>query len=513
MWLDRNVRWAVLLLAGLGCLTIVLHLRLRERLKAADNAEYRQLRYVVEFEAEEPGVQASIAVPGDGDGYQVFRRDVRAARVTTETLVASDGTTELMVRPREPGEYTIEMTFDLRIPSEHVPTAAAPNSATDTARYLGAEHDIPVGAVFLRDALADIARRYPTEYANDPAEAIFRFCRDELTWARDRADDPDDVLEDGRGNALGLARTMVALSRQAGVPARLVCGFLLNDEGQIRPHVWCETYTGDRWRPDDPALGGEQRWSDHLPVAWNRAWPTHVAGEGETHSRFFLRRQPPPPEYASGKSGWAILDLTRLPLPVQETLGVLLLIPFGAVVTCLFRNVVGLETSGRFAPVLLALSFVFSDWRMGLVVLGAVLLLGLTARSLVEGLQLLVMPRLSLILTLVVWIVVFGVSVFDYFEFTPTTEAVLLPMVILTMIVERFFLTSQEEDVRTAVRHLGGTLIVAAVCYGLLRWESVGRLLVAFPEIHILTMACLLILGRYTGYRLAELWRFRQLAR
>jgi len=34
-----------------------------------------------------------------------------------------------------------------------------------------------------------------------------------------------------------------------------------------------------------------------------------------------------------------------------------------------------------------------------------------------------------------------------------------------------------------------------------------------FPELLLVVLAATLLLGRYTGYRLFELWRFRELAR
>ena len=72
--------------------------------------------------------------------------------------------------------------------------------------------------------------------------------------------------------------------------------------------------------------------------------------------------------------------------------------------TCVFRNIIGLKTSGTFTPTLLALSLVFADWRTGFVILVAVVLvLGVATRY---GLKLLILPRLSLMLTLVVFCIV-----------------------------------------------------------------------------------------------------------
>ena len=108
--------------------------------------------------------------------------------------------------------------------------------------------------------------------------------------------------------------------------------------------------------------------------------------------------------------------------------------------------------------------------------------------------------------------IVFAVSLLEYFHLTPSAQAVLLPMVILTMTIERFYIASEEDGTLSALQLLGGTLAVGLCCYLILRWASVGELLLRFPELHLFTIGTLIIIGRYTGYRLTELKRFRDVA-
>jgi len=136
--------------------------------------------------------------------------------------------------------------------------------------------------------------------------------------------------------------------------------------------------------------------------------------------------------------------------------------------------------------------------------------LGMAARWLLDQLKLLLVPRLSVILTLVALTIVLTVSTLFFFAWTPT-DAVLLPMVILTMTVERFYLTSEEDSPRIALQLLVNTVLVAVCCYMVLRWQTVGRVLLVYPELHLITVAVLILLGRYSGYRLSELFRFRDL--
>jgi peptidoglycan biosynthesis protein MviN/MurJ (putative lipid II flippase) len=84
-------------------------------------------------------------------------------------------------------------------------------------------------------------------------------------------------------------------------------------------------------------------------------------------------------------------------------------------------------------------------------------------------------------------------------------------MVILTNLVERFYVTSEEDSFVYAVRLMVTTLLMALVIYLLLNWRILGNMLFDNPELHFFTVAILVVMGRYTGYRLTELVRFRDL--
>jgi hypothetical protein len=209
----------------------------------------------------------------------------------------------------------------------------------------------------------------------------------------------------------------------------------------------------------------------------------------------------------------ALFDLTRLPIGMQHTLAVVLLLPLGALITAVFRNMVGVQTFGTFTPALLALSFVYADWRTGLVVLTIILVVGLLGRSLLERLKLLMVPRLSLVLTSVVLCTVLAVSLLDFLGLTPSARAVVFPLVILTMLIERFHIRAEEDGLGNSLHLLAGTLLVAFCCFLLLLWRWLGRLALTYPEGLLFVAAGLVLVGRYSGYRLSELVRFRDLAR
>jgi hypothetical protein len=70
-----------------------------------------------------------------------------------------------------------------------------------------------------------------------------------------------------------------------------------------------------------------------------------------------------------------------------------------------------------------------------------------------------------------------------------------------------------ERGAGTAIREGIGTLIVAAVAYLIMSWKPLEHLVFVYPETLLVLFALSLLLGRYSGYRLNELFRFRALAR
>ena len=156
-----------------------------------------------------------------------------------------------------------------------------------------------------------------------------------------------------------------------------------------------------------------------------------------------------------------ILDLRRLPAKLHEPIKVVLILPIGALFTALVRTIIGIRTFGTFSPTLLALAFVYNDWKSGLCIFFVVIATGFVSRTLLDRLKLLLVPRLGIILTMVVMLMVLSISVMNYFNWVPNGQTVLLPMVILTNLVERFYVTSEEDSIFQAMR-----LLVTTVLYG-----------------------------------------------
>jgi len=54
-----------------------------------------------------------------------------------------------------------------------------------------------------------------------------------------------------------------------------------------------------------------------------------------------------------------------------------------------------------------------------------------------------------------------------------------------------------------------GSLLMAALAFVIMSDSVMRHMVFVFPELLLIVLAANLLLGRYTGYRLMELWRFR----
>jgi hypothetical protein len=205
-------------------------------------------------------------------------------------------------------------------------------------------------------------------------------------------------------------------------------------------------------------------------------------------------------------------SLFSLPIQTQAVYSVLLMIPIGALIMVIMRNIIGIDAFGTFMPVLIALSFRETQLLWGVILFTLLVALGLSIRFLLERLRLLLVPRLGAVLIVVVILMLIISVVSHKLGLETGLSVALFPMVIIVMTIERMSVVWEERGAGDAIKAGLGSLLVAAVAYLAMGMDWLEHLIFTFPELLLLVLAVVLLLGRYTGYRLTELRRFRPLA-
>jgi hypothetical protein len=319
---------------------------------------------------------------------------------------------------------------------------------------------------------------------------------------------------------LRLVTTAVELLQMAGVGARIVNGLILVPERRDAQFLrWLEYFADGRWKPYYPAEPTPEALRFYFP--WWRGPPAfiHLSGGIRLEHHISTSRSY---ELALRTALTQLRELDRkliefslfgLPLQAQSLFRTLLVIPVGILLLVILRNVVGVKTFGTFMPVLIAVAFRETGLAWGMAFFAAVVGLGLAVRFYLERLKLLIVPRLASVVIVVILLIAMLTVLSHRFGFERGLSIGLFPIVILTMTIERMTVVWEERGMAEALTQAAGSIFVGALCFVVMNAHIVEHLFFVFPELLLVVLAAALLFGRYTGYRLTELRRFRVLAK
>jgi len=393
--------------------------------------------------------------------------------------------------------------------------AAPPEAIVE--RYLGSSAPYP----WLASDVTELVETLALPPASDPAGrllTLFAFVSEEVARAGEGTGDALLTLEAREGSLVGRTRLLVTLLRAAGLPARMALGLELHPDRPPSRVLWAEAWLQGGWKPAflDRGVVGVLP-ADVLILGYDRLEPVEGVGvEAMRHRYMALRERLSTDEITAlmtpDRSVLTAFSLYRLPFSTQRALRMLLLLPLGALVTAIYRNLVGVPTFGTFMPALVALALRESSPALGVAMVATLIGVGVVGRFGLGRLHLLLVPRLSVLLCLVVLAVTGLALVGRALDGGDLGWGVLLPIVILTMLIERVTVTLAEEGPRNTAVKAAWSAVVAASCYPIFASGYLSQLVFGYPELVVVVMGVLVWIGGYLGYRLSELLRFRSLA-
>jgi len=302
---------------------------------------------------------------------------------------------------------------------------------------------------------------------------------------------------------------MASLLNAAGVPARTVQVLELED-GRRRQGLrdLVQVWDDEAWQLFDPMTGMVD---DDQLLLWQTASPAVLEVLGGSRSRvsFSIISQTRPATTLVDRNAPGFdISLYNLPIAEQSMFKLIMLLPVGALMVVVMRILVGLKTSGTFMPVLIALAFLQTELLTGVTSFVLVVAVGLMIRSYLSSLNLLLVSRIATLVVVVIGIITLFSLLSYQFGMMGGLTITFFPMIILAWTIERMSIVWEEQGPREVVVQGGGSLLVAVFAFLVMDQQLVRHLAFNFPELNLCVLAMILLLGRYTGYRLLELHRF-----
>ncbi len=328
-------------------------------------------------------------------------------------------------------------------------------------------------------------------------------------------DDNVKLLLAGDPSTPHKAKIVELLLSIAHVPVEKVHTIRLVADQPQTPELWLRSFNGNDWLYFNPETGEQGLPADRL-LWWTgdenlitvdggkKAMVTFSLNNSEMNAIRLAKLTD-----ENTDANFLEYSLYGLPLQTQQTFMIMVMIPIGVLVILILRNLIGLQTLGTFTPVLIALAFRETQLGFGIVLFTIITALGLSLRSYLEHLKLQMLPRLSVVLTFVV-VLIAAISLFSHkLGLERGLSVALFPMVILTMTIERLSITWEERGASHALKVAIGTLFAASLAHLIMSVPELVYFVFTFPAILLILVGFMLAMGRYRGYRLTELVRFK----
>lgn len=195
----------------------------------------------------------------------------------------------------------------------------------------------------------------------------------------------------------------------------------------------------------------------------------------------------------------------------QDTVELLLVLPIIATFIALLRQVIGVKAFGIYTPLLVIFAFLAIGIKYGVAVFVSVILVGMLMRIILRKLRLLYLPRVAITLTVVAFAMLAVLVVGGSLQRTGLAAVSIFPLLIMIIIVEKFIAAQIERGNRTAILLAVETLVIAVAGYYLASWKELINIIVSYPWVVLLIIPFNIFLGKWTGLRLNEYWRFREI--
>lgn len=197
-------------------------------------------------------------------------------------------------------------------------------------------------------------------------------------------------------------------------------------------------------------------------------------------------------------------------LPIS-TISLILVLPVLVTMIAFFRQVIGIKAFGIYTPVLVTFAFLSSEKLIyGIAIFVTAILVGFFGRLLLKRFRLLYLPRVAILITFVS-AAIFGLLILaGFWRKNGLPNVSILAIVIMIALVEKFISTQIEKGPRAAIVLTFETLLISVIGYYLITWPLLINFILKYPLAVLLVIPINFLFGRWTGLRLTEYFRFKE---
>jgi len=353
----------------------------------------------------------------------------------------------------------------------------------------------------------------------DVLSAIYQYTYQEIKGAPFKGmTDAITALRLKTASCNGKSRLFIALARYNNIPARLIGGVIMNGITKKTSHQWLEVYIEGQWVPFGPTNGNFAKLPQNYLELYkgDQSLFRHTSDINFDYIFSSDANLVAPAVYLHQEQSdqTSSVDITGLLLSMgldPKTIGLFLLFPICTLLITFLRNIIGIKTFGIFLPMLIGAACIYTGFLKGIVGFLVILSISFIAHHLLDKMKLLKIPRLAAIITINTMVFVTGLILIGASSRLEFGMLSLFPVIIISFVAEKMHKISEEGDWLELVKRVTGTLFSIGGCYLLLNSFVLQGMFSFFPECFLLVLAAQIYIGKWTGIRLSELIRFKDI--
>ena len=206
-----------------------------------------------------------------------------------------------------------------------------------------------------------------------------------------------------------------------------------------------------------------------------------------------------------------VQEAVRMGIPAN-TIFLILLTPILALLVSFTRVVIGLPTLDMLVPIALAFALVSVGITIGLFVLAAIILASFIAKRGLSSLKIMFYPKRSLSMLFLALSVFGALTIGGILGLDRILTVSIFPILILLLLGDLIVSVQLHKSLQETMLITGTTVALGIIGYLAATSQLIQNTLILYPEIILLVIPLNILVGRYFGLRVLELFRFNNVA-
>jgi len=207
----------------------------------------------------------------------------------------------------------------------------------------------------------------------------------------------------------------------------------------------------------------------------------------------------------------------------ENSLYLLVIIPFLALSITILKQVIGLEAIGFYTPLITTLALLNIGIKTGFIIFLLLYLFSYLSYRFITKLKLHYLAKNALVVSIFSVLAIIFISLIGYvnIEQIKIINFAIFPLVVLITVVESFAKQIYSSGYKTGSHKVLSTFLLCTITYILAGGElgfldyrfaflNIKNLLINTPEINIIFIFCILYLGKWKGLKLTEYYRLKK---